>query len=177
MAIRKSTMALGITVGILLLLLVAEIAAIIWVAGQIGWWTLAVLMLSTVLGLYLMQREWRKAWASLSDALRSGQLPTGKMADATLVLAGGILLTLPGLLTDAAGLLLLLPFTRPFVRSAITWWASRVIKPMSGNAGPTIIKGEATQADDTLIPGIDPKRGEAADGNVIRGDLDDEQRA
>lgn len=174
MAIRKSTLALGITVGVLLVLLVAEIAAIIWVAGRIGWWTLLVLMASTVLGLYLMQREWRKAWASLSDALRSGQLPTGKMADASLVLAGGILLTLPGLLTDAAGLLLLLPFTRPFVRSAITWWASRVIKSTPGKAGPTIIKGEATRPDDTLIPGIDQKRDEAADGNVIRGDLDEQ---
>lgn len=173
MAIRKTTWALGITVGVLFLLLVLEIAAIILVAGKIGWWTLVVLMASTVLGLYLMQREWRKAWASLSDALRSGQLPTGRMADASLVLAGGILLTLPGLLTDGAGLFLLLPFTRPFVRSALGWWASRVIKPTSGNAGPTIIKGEATQ-DETLIPRIDPKRDEAADGTVIRGDLDDE---
>lgn len=177
MAVRRSTVALAVTTGTLLLLLIAEIAAIIWVAGEIGWWTLVLLMATTVLGLYLMQREWRKAWSALSDAMRSGQLPTGKMADASLVLAGGILLTLPGLLSDVAGLLLLLPFTRPFVRSAITWWASRVIKPGPG-ADSGIIRGEATTAPehDTLIPGITRENNEAAGGSVIRGSLDDDER-
>lgn len=164
-------MAMGLTVGALLALVVAEIAGIIWVAGEIGWWTLAVLTLTTVLGIYLMQREWRKAWGAVSEALRAGQLPTGKMADASLVLVGGILLTLPGLLTDALGLLLLLPFTRPFVRSAVSWWAARVIKSPPGSAGPVIIKGEAAAAGSLIPPA--PNNKEAADGQVIRGDLDE----
>ncbi|MDO5677085.1 MAG: FxsA family protein [Propionibacteriaceae bacterium] len=172
MAARKSTVALGLAIGLLLLLVVAEIAAIIWLTGAIGWWTIAFLMGSTVLGIYLMQREWKKAWASLSDALRAGQLPTGRMADTTLILAGGILLTVPGVITDVIGLLLLLPFTRPFIRSALTWWVSRVVKSAPGAAGPTIIKGEATEAD-TLIPRIQATNNEAADGQVIRGDLDE----
>lgn len=175
MAPRRSTVALGVTVGVLLLLIVAEIAAIIWVAGEIGWWTLALLTATTLLGLYLMQREWRKAWSALSDALRSGHLPTGRMADASLVLAGGILLTLPGLLSDIAGLLLLLPFTRPFVRSALTWWASRVIKTPPGGAA-TVIRGQATEEPDPLIPGIGPGSNKAAGDQVIRGSLDDDGR-
>lgn len=177
MAGRRGAVALSVTAIALLLLVVAEVAAIIWVAGEIGWWTLVLMVGTTFLGFYLMQREWRKAWTALSEAIRSGQLPTGRMADASLVLAGGILLTVPGLLTDVLGLLLLLPFTRPFVRSAITWWAARVLKPTSIVA-PTVIKGEATAegpATETLIPGITRKNDEAADGNVIRGDLDDEE--
>lgn len=145
MAARKATVALGLTVAGLLLFVVAEIAAIIWVAGEIGWWTLVVLFASSLLGIYLMQREWRKAWAAISEALRSGQLPTGRMADASLILIGGLLLTMPGLLSDVLGLLLLLPFTRPFVRSALTWWVTRVIKPAPGSAGPSVIKGEAEE--------------------------------
>lgn len=144
---------MAITFGVLLLMVVLEVAAIIWVADHIGWWTLLALTAPTFLGLYLMQREWRKAWTSLSEALRSGQLPTGRMANASLILAGGILLTLPGLLTDIAGLILLLPFTRPFVRSAVSWWASRIIRPMPGDIGPTIIKGEAAEAETTVIRG------------------------
>lgn len=174
MAVRKGALAFGITLTVLLLLVLAEISVIIWVAGEIGWWTLVILMASTVLGLYLMQREWRKAWASLAESLRSGQLPTGRMANASLVLAGGILLTLPGLITDVLGLILLVPFTRPFVRSGLTWWVSRVAKNAPG--GPVIIKGEATEKQpETLIPGIQETDDEAADGMVIRGDLDDEQ--
>lgn len=176
MATRRGTVALVITAVVLLVLVVAEIAAIVWVASRIGWWTLVLIGATTVLGFYLMQREWRKAWSALSEAIRSGQLPTGQMADASLVLAGGILLTVPGLLTDVAGLLLLLPFTRPFVRSGLSWWAGRVLRPSSGNGGATVIKGETVPdpAKDTLIPGIGAEKDEAADGNVIRGDLDDQ---
>ncbi|GAA4902186.1 hypothetical protein GCM10025789_21080 [Tessaracoccus lubricantis] len=176
MAPRRGAVALGITAALLLVLVVAEIAAIVWVAGHIGWWTLVLIGATTVLGFYLMQREWRKAWSALSEAIRSGQLPTGQMADASLVLAGGILLTVPGLLTDVLGLLLLLPFTRPFVRSGLSWWAGRVLKPSSVHGGPTVIRGTTVPDPtmDTLIPGIAVEKDEAADGNVIRGDLDDQ---
>ena len=121
-------------------LVFAEIAAILWVAGEIGWWTLVILSATTVLGIYLLQREWRKAWGALSAALTSGQLPSGQLADASLVLMGGVLLVVPGLLTDVAGLLLLLPFTRPFIRSGIAWWASKTMQ--RSGAVPTVIRGD-----------------------------------
>lgn len=144
----------GLTV---FLLILAEIAAIVWVAGEIGWWTLGILGLTTVLGLVLLQREWRKAWGALSESLRSGEMPTGTLADASLVLIGGILLVLPGFLTDVLGLLLLLPFTRPFVRSALAWWATAAMKRGGGSADPTVIRGDvATEPESgTLIPEID----------------------
>ncbi|NHB86113.1 FxsA family protein [Tessaracoccus sp. HDW20] len=114
-------------------------AALIWVSGQIGWWTLAVLVLTSLLGIFLLGREWTKTWGKLSESLRSGQLPSGQLADASLVIAGGILLILPGLLSDIVGALLLLPFTRPFIRSAISWWANRTLQ--RSGAAPTVIKG------------------------------------
>lgn len=149
----------------------AEVAALIWVASSIGWWTLAILLVSSVIGVFLLQREWRKAWGSLSESLRSGQLPSGQMADATLILLGGVLLVLPGLLSDLAGVLLLLPFTRPFVRSAISWWAARTMQ-RSGMT-PVVIEGEATEEPeqgDTLIPGIAAPTAEP-DGEIVEGTL------
>ncbi|WP_331715891.1 FxsA family protein [Tessaracoccus coleopterorum] len=119
--------------------MIAEVAALIWVSGQIGWWTLAVLVLTSLLGIFLLGREWTKTWGKLSESLRSGQLPSGQLADASLVIAGGILLILPGLLSDIVGALLLLPFTRPFIRSAISWWANRTLQ--RSGAAPTVIKG------------------------------------
>lgn len=142
---------IGLTV---FLLVFAEIAAILWVAGEIGWWTMAILMLTTVLGIVLLQREWRKTWAALAEALRSGQLPTGRLADASLVLIGGVLLVLPGLLTDVLGLLLLLPFTRPFMRSALAWWASVALNRSSSSAVPKVIRGDVVSDTGTLIPEI-----------------------
>nr|WP_269452261.1 FxsA family protein [Tessaracoccus coleopterorum] len=123
----------------MLVYVIAEVAALIWVSGQIGWWTLAVLVLTSLLGIFLLGREWTKTWGKLSESLRSGQLPSGQLADASLVIAGGILLILPGLLSDIVGALLLLPFTRPFIRSAISWWANRTLQ--RSGAAPTVIKG------------------------------------
>ena len=132
---------------------VAEVAALIWVASEIGWWTLLILVLSSALGLLLLQREWRKTWQRLSESLRTGDLPSGQLADASLVLGGGILLILPGLLSSIAGALLVLPFTRPFVRSAISWWATRTLQ--RSGAAPIVIKGESVDVPETLIPAID----------------------
>ncbi len=158
--VRVSFVLVSVTVMVLIL---AEIATIVWVAGEIGWWTLAILGVTTLLGILLLQREWRKAWGSLSESLRSGQMPAGTLADTSLVLIGGILLLLPGLLTDVLGLLLLLPFTRPFVRSALAWWASAALKKNGDAGAPTVIRGDVVPGNDatpnpgTLIPEIEER--------------------
>lgn len=163
-AARKGAIKLALLGLIVFALVLAEIAAILWVAGQIGWWTLVILSASMVVGVYLLQREWRKAWSALSAALTSGQLPSGQLADASLVLIGGVLLVVPGLLTDVAGLLLLLPFTRPFIRSGIAWWASKTMQ--RSGAAPTIIRGDVVTETVTWVPVIDPS---TTEHNTIRG--------
>lgn len=161
-------MKVGLLAAIAVLLVLAEIAAIVWVASEIGWWTVLILAATTVIGMALLVREGGKAWKGLSDALKSGELKPGRLTDATLVLVGGMLLVLPGLLTDMAGLLLLLPFTRPFIRSAITWWASRTFKQPESN----VIKGDVVP-ESTLIPGIEKgpdqpgKADEPLEGTII----------
>ncbi|HMQ65008.1 MAG TPA: FxsA family protein [Arachnia sp.] len=151
-------------------LALAEIVLLMWVSREIGWWTLVVLIGSAGLGLFLMRREWGKARGAIMEALRVGQLPTGRLADASLVVGGGILLVLPGLLNDLLGLLCLLPFTRPFIRQAIMWFASRSLERQG--IRPVIIDGEVV-ADapvaETLIPGITAEvvEGEVVEGTVI----------
>ena len=43
-------------------------------------------------------------------------MPSREIADAVLVLVGGVLIMVPGFVTDLVGLLFLLPFTRPVAR-------------------------------------------------------------
>lgn len=176
MGSRRGGLWLAATGVCLLLYVAAEVAALIWVAGEIGWWTLAILVASSLLGIFLLQREWKKTWAKLSESLRSGQLPSGQLADASLVLGGGILLILPGLLSDIAGALLLLPFTRPFVRSAISWWAGRSLQ-RSGAGGPIVIKGETVDVTEPPARGLASGPVPEAEDTVIEGtivDPDDE---
>jgi UPF0716 protein FxsA len=104
----------------------AEIYLIIQVGQAIGaWWTVALLLLDSLLGAWLVRAEGRRAWAALQQALRSGRMPSRELADAALILVGGTLLLTPGFLTDAVGFFLLLPFTRPLARRLLAWFARR----------------------------------------------------
>ena len=51
-------------------------------------------------------------------------MPTGELAEAGLVLVGGVLLMLPGFLTDVLGLFFLVPFTRPFARKVVGFFVA-----------------------------------------------------
>jgi len=100
-----------------LLVPIAEIFVLIQVGQAIGpWWTVLLLVTMSVLGAWLVRREFRNTWSALRAALQSGRLPSSELADAGLVVVGGTLLLTPGFLTDVVGLAMLLPLTRPLFR-------------------------------------------------------------
>jgi UPF0716 protein FxsA len=100
-----------------LLYLVVEIVALVALGSAIGLgWTLLVLLLGSVLGLWLARREGVRAAQALAEAVGNRRVPTSELTDGMLVAAGGVLLFIPGLVTDVAGLLLLLSPTRALVR-------------------------------------------------------------
>ena len=105
---------------------ILEIWLIVQVGQMIGvWWTLAILVGEALLGAWLMRREGTRAWKALNEAFASGKMPTGELADTALVLVGGVLLMLPGFVTDVFGLLFLLPFTRPLARKVLAFCVAR----------------------------------------------------
>ena len=105
---------------------VIEIAVIIQVGQQIGvWWTVALLLVESALGAWLVRREGARAWRALNVGFQTGRLPTGELADAALVLIGGTLLLTPGFVTDVAGFFFVLPFTRPVARRALQAFMAR----------------------------------------------------
>ncbi|HEY0238432.1 MAG TPA: FxsA family protein [Friedmanniella sp.] len=105
---------------------VLEVYVLIQVEHRIGGWlTLLILVLEAVLGGWLMRREGARAWRALDSAFRGGRIPTGELADAGLILVGGVLLMLPGFLTDVLGLFFLIPYTRPFARLVVGFFVAR----------------------------------------------------
>ncbi len=122
----------------LLVVPLAEIALIIAVGRVIGGWqTLALLLVESALGAYLVKREGRKTWQALRAALNTGKMPGRELADAALVLIGGTLLLTPGFLTDIVGFFFIMPFTRPITRRWLQGVVERRLLPRSG-----IIRGE-----------------------------------
>jgi UPF0716 protein FxsA len=122
----------------LLVVPVAEIAVIVAVGTVIGGWqTLALLLVESALGAYLVKREGRRSWQGLRVALNTGKMPGRELADAALVLIGGTLLLTPGFLTDIVGFFFILPFTRPITRR---WLQSVVERRLTHGSGT--IRGE-----------------------------------
>lgn len=143
---------------------IAEFAVIVWVAQHIGLWPTVLIMIGTsVLGLWLANVEGRKAWQDLVASMTTGTLPSGGLANGVLILVGGMLLFIPGFISDAIGLLLLTPWTRPVVRSALGAVMGRMFAP-TATMTTTVIEGEVVEtptppptAEDTVIKGeIEP---------------------
>jgi UPF0716 protein FxsA len=96
---------------------IAELAIIIQVGQLLGvWWTLALLIVDSVLGSVLMRSQGRAAWRRFTAMVQAGRPPAREVADGVLIIFGGALLLTPGFISDFVGLLFLLPPTRAVIR-------------------------------------------------------------
>ena len=100
-----------------------EIWVLLKIGSRIGGWaTLGLMVLTGVLGAWLAKREARKVWMYARFQLARGELPTQSILDGICLFAGGLMLLTPGVLTDAAGFLLVLPPSRAVVRTRLQDW-------------------------------------------------------
>lgn len=84
----------------------------LWLLLRIGGWlgagpTVALVVLTGIVGATLARREGAHAWSAVQTEIAAGRLPGRKLLEALLVLVAGIVLVTPGVLTDAAGLAIL----------------------------------------------------------------------
>ncbi|MEU8246584.1 FxsA family protein [Nonomuraea sp. NPDC048916] len=156
-----------------LLLLLAFLAVPvieIWLLLQVGsviggWTTVAVLIAVGMLGAWLVRREGRRAWRVLQEALQTGRMPDRELAEGGLILAGGVLLLVPGFLSDVVGLACVLPFTRPMMRRLGGWFFDRRVKRMAAASPYTHLF-----ASPGGVPHHGPQGGRVVHGEVIRDD-------
>lgn len=99
-----------------LLLPLAEIACFILVGRQIGLFpTLSLVVLSGVAGILLMRIQGFGVLARLRQSAGGGRAPGKELLDAAMILIAGILLLIPGFLSDIVGIALFLPPVRSFL--------------------------------------------------------------
>lgn len=92
---------------------ITEIALFVQIGGEIGVGaTILWVLLSAVLGVWVMRRQGAAAMTDLQRAVEEFRDPGRPMAHGALIMLGGGLLVLPGFLTDALGILLLIPPVR-----------------------------------------------------------------
>lgn len=101
-----------------------EIALFVTVGGWLTLWpTLAIVLLTGVLGAWLVRWQGMGVLRDLQRAQDEMRDPVSPLAHGALILLGGLLLILPGFFTDSLGLLLMIP---PLRRVLIRYAASRI---------------------------------------------------
>ena len=99
---------------------IVELWAIIQVGSMIGVFpTIALLLLDSLLGAWLLRHQGRISWRRFRETLAGGRVPAKETADGGLVIFGGALLLTPGFVTDLLGFVLLIPGTRAIVRRVV----------------------------------------------------------
>jgi UPF0716 protein FxsA len=106
-----------ITVLLLVLWPIAEIAVFLQVVSWIGVLnTLALMVAISLCGAWMVKRQGLGTLARMRAELDDGRIPTGPMTDGGLLALAGFLLLIPGFVTDIFGLALLVPPVRGGVR-------------------------------------------------------------
>lgn len=156
---------------IVLLYVLIEVVALVALGSWIGLGpTLLVLLAGSVLGLLLARREGMRAAQALATAVQRGRLAHAEATDGLLVALGGVLLFVPGLVTDVLGLALLFPPTRALARRRLVSAAERAapdLRTARIRQGVTIVEGETVTE-----PGSDRSPGPAVHGGpVVEGEV------
>ncbi|WP_033828205.1 FxsA family protein [Bacillus andreraoultii] len=113
---------------IFILLPALEIGVLLISGNTIGIWnTVMVIILTGILGTILLKKEGLEVIRRAQAEIRSGRPPGNAILDGVCVFVGGILLILPGFVTDCFGLLLLLPPTRKMIKPLLIKWIKRWI--------------------------------------------------
>lgn len=105
---------LGIIVFLLFIVLpLVELLLLVWIGTQIGFWeTVAIVILTGLLGAVLARSQGARAWREINHAWQEGRVPGRELVAGALFLVGAAFLLTPGVLTDVAGILLMLPPVR-----------------------------------------------------------------
>ena len=129
---------------LLLVVPLVDALFLVVVATRLGWAiTVALVVLTAVLGMLLLRAEGRATLARVQAKLARGAPPTDELLDGGLLIAAGAFLLTPGLVTDAVGFLLAFPLSRVPIRMAVKKYV--------------------------VVPYIDSETGGFASGNVYIG--------
>ncbi|MGI3015735.1 FxsA family protein [Shewanella algae] len=98
---------------IFVLIPVVELSVLIRVGEVLGSWnTVALVILTAVVGVSLVRSQGLSTLMSVQKKLAAGEAPGQEIVEGMMLAMAGILLLIPGFVTDLIGLILLTPITR-----------------------------------------------------------------
>ena len=158
---------------ILLIVPIIEIALFIEVGGLIGTWpTIAIVVLTAVVGTFMLRRQGLAALGAVQSRLAAGENPGRLLADGAMILVAGALLLTPGFFTDAVGFALLVPAVRGWLwdRLAPRLAVVHVGTPPAGAPSAGARGAAAGQTVEGEYEEIEPAPSDARDDRSARPD-------
>ncbi len=123
-----------------------EIALFVTLGGWLGiWLSLAIVIGTAVLGTAVIRMQGANVNGAVRAAIQRGQNPGPMMAQRALRVLAGVMLVLPGSLTDAFGLLLLLPPVQAGLIALLSRHAQ--MRAAAQPAATDVLQGEWTRID------------------------------
>jgi UPF0716 protein FxsA len=107
--------ALAIVVGVIEIAVMIQVGQLIGVVNTIG-----LLILVSLIGAWLVKRQGVGVLARIREQRMAGRLPAAELFDGAVILVAGVLMVIPGFVTDALGLLLLIPPVRAVARRIVS---------------------------------------------------------
>ncbi|CAH8223813.1 FxsA family protein [Vibrio aestuarianus] len=109
---------------------IIEIGLFIQVGGILGLWpTIALVLLTAFVGASLVRSQGLQTLLSVQNRLQQGELPAQQIFEGVMLAVAGVLLLTPGFMTDALGMLVLLPAPRAIIAKYLM--SKMVVKGMA----------------------------------------------
>lgn len=162
-----------------------ELYLLVKVGAEIGAFNMVLwVFASAILGIWAVQVQGRGVMDKVRMELGQGRVPQTAMMDSLMLFFAGVLLILPGLITDAVGILLLIPLTRHLLMNGLGHYMARAanqVNQTGQGGGPTrIIFYSSTGGFDRMQPppppeDSGPRQATIIDSTAVETDSTDEK--
>jgi UPF0716 protein FxsA len=78
--------------------------------------TIMIVIITAFFGALLARAQGLRTMLRVKESMLQGQMPAEELIDALLIFAAGVVLLTPGFITDLAGFLILIPYTRSLLK-------------------------------------------------------------
>ena len=114
--------------------------------GELTEWYVPILFIigSGLLGTWLTRTQGLTVYRRIQNELAAGRMPTDSMIDGVMIFVAGVLLVMPGVLSDILGISAMIPPVRAFYRRQLVAWFHRTFKVT------TVVAGETVQRTDVV---------------------------
>ena len=149
---------------------IIEIGLFIQVGGFLGLWpTIALVLITAFVGASLVRSQGIQTLMSVQGRLQQGEMPAQQILEGVMLAVAGVLLLTPGFMTDALGMLVLLPAPRAMIAKKMM--EKMVVTNMSGgfHAGGQAGFGQSPFGQDPF--NRDPSD-QSKDGNTFEGQFE-----